>query len=198
MVCCDALASQQTVSIDLQQGDVLSYIVEHEGNEHWWLAEDSKEEVWYVPVSYQMMIVDEIVQEEGCYKTRKEGHHKSTDRTKIGEETRQDGGRRKTYSAAVIDGIKRNSMIYVGESIDRKTDTRLSKGVGRSSVFTGSKNRACDRERVEKIMGRGNGGYILVHVGTNNADKEGTTAIVEKYNNLLKMTKQARAGQIIK
>ena len=35
-------------------------------------------------------------------------------------------------------------------------------------------------ERVEKIMGRGNGGtIILVHVGTNNTGKEGTTAIVE-------------------
>ena len=33
----------------------------------------------------------------------------------------QDGGRRrKTYSAAVIDEIKRNSMIYVGDSIERK------------------------------------------------------------------------------
>ena len=52
-------------------------------------------------------------------------------------------------------------------------------------------------ERVENIMGRGNGGTILVHVGTNNADKEGTTAIVEKCTNLLKMTKQARAGQIL-
>ena len=28
----------------------------------------------------------------------------------------------------MIDGIKRNSMIYVGDSIVRKTDTRLSKG----------------------------------------------------------------------
>ena len=46
-------------------------------------------------------------------------------------------------------------------------------------------------------MGRGNGGTILVHVGTNNADKEGTTAIVEKYRDLLKKTKQARVGQII-
>ena len=52
-------------------------------------------------------------------------------------------------------------------------------------------------ERVEKIMGRGNGGTILVHVGTNNTDKEGTTAIVEKYRKLLKKTKQARLGQII-
>ena len=55
-------------------------------------------------------------------------------------------------------------------------------------------------ERVEKIVGRENGGTIvtiLVHVGTNNTDKEGTTAIVEKYRKLLKKTKQARLGQII-
>ena len=66
-------------------------------------------------------------------------------------------------------------------------------------MFTGSKDRACDRERerVEKIMGRGNGGTILVQVGTNGADKEGTTARVEKYRNLLKKTNQARVGQII-
>ena len=46
-------------------------------------------------------------------------------------------------------------------------------------------------------MGRGKGGTILVHVGTNNADKEGTTAIVDTYRNLLKKTKEARVGQII-
>ena len=46
-------------------------------------------------------------------------------------------------------------------------------------------------------MGRGKGGTILVHVGTNNADKEGTTAIVDKYRNLLKKTKEARVGQVI-
>ena len=40
-------------------------------------------------------------------------------------------------------------------------------------------------------MGRGNGGNLLVHIGTNNADKEGTTAIVEKFRNL------RRVGQII-
>ena len=52
-------------------------------------------------------------------------------------------------------------------------------------------------ERVEKIMGRGHGGSILVHIGKDNANKEGTTAIVDKYMNLLKKTKQARVGQII-
>ena len=52
-------------------------------------------------------------------------------------------------------------------------------------------------ERIEKIMGRRNEGTIIVHVRANNTDKEGTTAIVEKYRKLLKKTKQARMGQII-
>ena len=39
-----------------------------------------------------------------------------------------DGYRRKTYSAAVIEGFKRNSAIHVGDSIVRKTDSRLNKG----------------------------------------------------------------------
>ncbi len=52
-------------------------------------------------------------------------------------------------------------------------------------------------ERVDNIMGRGKGGTILVHIGTNNADKEGTTAIVDKYRKILKKTKEARVEQII-
>ena len=107
------------------------------------------------------------------------------------------GGRtRKSYSAAVIDGIKRNTTIYVGDSIIRKTHTRLSKGEDVVVCLPGARIEHVT-ERVEKIVGRGNGGTILVHVGTNNTDKEGTTAIVEKYRKLLKKTKQARLGQII-
>ena len=80
----------------------------------------------------------------------------------------QDGGRRKTYSAAVIDGIKRNSTTYVGDSIVRKTDTRLNKGEDVVVCFPGARIEHVT-ERVERIMGRGKGGTILVHVGTNNA-----------------------------
>ena len=47
-----------------------------------------------------------------------------------------------------------------------------------------------------QVMGRRNGASILVNIGTNNSDKEGTTAIVEKYRYFLKKTKQARVGQI--
>ena len=82
----------------------------------------------------------------------------------------QDGERRKKYSAAVIDGIKRKSRIFVGDSIVRKTDSRLSKGEDVVVCLPGARIEHVT-ERLEKIMGRGNGGSILVHIGTNNADK---------------------------
>ena len=140
------------------------------------------------------MVILDTTTEEPESDTTKKGQENSTEENRIGQE----GERRKSNSAAVINGIKRNTTIYVGDSIIRKTDTRLSKGEDVVVCLPGSsKNRACDRERVEKIVGRGNGGTILVHVGTNNTDKEGTTAIVEKYRKLLKKMKQARLGQII-
>ena len=44
-------------------------------------------------------------------------------------------------------------------------------------------------------MGTGKG--VLYHIGTISADREGTTAIVTKYQDLLKRRKQARVGQTI-
>ena len=93
----------------------------------------------------------------------------------------------------MIDGCKGTSTIYVGYSIVRKTDTRLSKGKDVVVCLPGARIEHVT-ERVENIMGRGQGGTILVNVGTNNADKDGTTAIVDKYRNLLKKTKEARVG----
>ena len=57
------------------------------------------------------LIMDETIQEEGCDRTRKEvqGKSRPTDGTKIGGEKRQEGERRQKYSAAVIEGIKRNA-----------------------------------------------------------------------------------------
>ena len=34
---------------------------------------------------------------------------------------------------------------------------------------------------IDRIMGHENGGFISIHIGTDNADKEGTTVIVENY-----------------
>ena len=41
------------------------------------------------------------------------------------------------------------------------------------------------------------GGSILVHVGTNNADRDGTTRIVKRYRELVETLKKTRVEQII-
>ena len=52
-------------------------------------------------------------------------------------------------------------------------------------------------ERVENIVGSGKGGSVLVHVGINNVEREGTTAVVRKYRNLVRTLKQTRVEQVI-
>ena len=177
--------------IDLQQWNTLIFKREHAENENWSLVQDRTGQVGYVPAGFLVVILDTTTEEQESDTTKK-GQENSTEENRIGQE----GERRKSYSAAVIDGIKRNTTIYVGDSIIRKTDTRLSKGEDVVVCLPGARIEHVT-ERVEKIVGRGNGGTILVHVGTNNTDNEGTTAIVEKYRKLLKKTKQARLGQII-
>ena len=181
--------------IDLQQWDTLIFKGEHAENEHWRLVEDRNGQLGYAPAAFLMVILDTTAEEEESSATKK-GLENSTDENQIGGWVGQEGERRKSYSAAVIDGIKRNSRIYVGDSIVRKTDTRLSKEEDVVVCLPGARIEHVT-ERVEKIMGRGKGGTILVHIGTNNADKEGTTAIVDKYRKLLKKTKEARVEQII-
>ena len=181
--------------IDLQQWETLVFKGLHAENEHWRLVEDRHGQVGYAPAAFLVVILDTTAGEEENDATKK-GQVNSTEENRIGGRIGQEGERRKSYSAAVIDGKKRKDTIYVGDSIMRKTDSRLSKGEDVVVCLPGARIEHVT-ERVEKIMGRGNGGTILVHVGTNNADKEGTTAIVEKYRDLLKKTKQARVGQII-
>ena len=112
--------------LDLNERETLVYSTKHDDNEHWWLAESGNGQVGYVPAACLMIIIDETLQEKDSDTTRKEG--KGTDGTKIGGEMGQDGERRMKYSAAVIDGVKRKPRICVGDSIVRKTDSRLSKG----------------------------------------------------------------------
>ena len=50
---------------------------------------------------------------------------------------------------------------------------------------------------MEKINGHSKGGSIIIHVGTNNTKREGTTAIVKKYRQLVRTIKQTRVEQII-
>ena len=48
-------------------------------------------------------------------------------------------------------------------------------------------------ERVENILGHGQGGSVLVHVGTNNADREGTTRISAEIQTLGRETEEDKS-----
>ena len=72
-----------------------------------------------------------------------------------------DGERGKTYSAA-------------------ENDARLNKDEDICSLFAMTRVEHVT-EMIEQIMRHGNGGPILSRLRTNNADKEDTTATVERY-----------------
>ena len=107
-----------------------------------------------------------------------------------------EGIERKSYSAAVIEGVRKRARVFVGDSIVRKTDRVLNKGDGVVVCLPGAKIEAIT-ERVKNIIGSGKGGSVLVHVGTNNVEREGTTAIVRKYRQLVRTLKQTRVEQVI-
>ena len=47
--------------LDLNECDTVVYLMTLEENEHWWLVEDGKGQVGYVPVAYIMIIIDETL-----------------------------------------------------------------------------------------------------------------------------------------
>ena len=107
-----------------------------------------------------------------------------------------EGIERKSYSAAVIEGVRKRARVFVGGSIVRKTDRVLNKGDDVVVCLPRAKIEAIT-ERVKNIVGSGKGGSVLVHVGTNNVEREGTTAIVRKYRQLVRTLKQTRVEQVI-
>ena len=120
------------------------------------------------------------------------------DRLMSEREPDKEGIHRKSYSEAVIEGVRKRARVFVGDSIVRKTDRVLNKGDDVVVCLPGAKIEAIT-ERVENIVGSGKGGSVLVHVGTNNVEREGTTAIVRKYRNLVRTlkVKQMRVEQVI-
>ena len=88
------------------------------------------------------------------------------------------------------------SEVFVGDSIVRKTDRVLNKGDDVVVCLPGAKIEVIT-ERVKNIVGSGKGGSVLVHVGTNDVEREGTTAIVRKYRQLVRTLKQTRVEQVI-
>ena len=115
---------------------------------------------------------------------------------KVSGQNVMEGIERKSYSAAVIEGVRKRARVFVEDSIVRKTDRVLNKGDDVVVCLPGAKIEAIT-ERVENIVGSGKGGSVLVHVGTNNVEREGTTAIVRKYRQLVRTLKQTRVEQVI-
>ncbi|KAI0233720.1 hypothetical protein LSAT2_016052 [Lamellibrachia satsuma] len=63
-----------------------------------------------------------------------------------------EGIERKSYSAAVIEGVRKRARVFVGDSIVRKTDRVLNKGDDVVVCLPGAKIEAIT-ERVENIVG---------------------------------------------
>ena len=104
------------------------------------------------------------------------------------EQNATEGIRRKSYFEVVIEGVRWRARVFLGDSIVRKTDRALNKEDDVVVCFPEA-NIEASTERVETTVGPGKGGSILVHVGTNNAEREGTTATIRKYRHLVKRAK---------
>ena len=84
----------------------------------------------------------------------------------------------------------------MGDSIIRKVDKIVNRGDDITECLPGAKIQDI-AEKAGQVMGDATGVAVLVHVGTNNAEKEGTSVIVGKYRMLIKTIKEARVGQIV-
>ena len=106
---------------------------------------------------------------------RKEAGKKGTTEKAAGGKVNNKGdAKRRSYAEAVIEGALRTERLFMGDSILRRT---LNKGEDVVVCLPGARIEHVT-ERVESVLGHGQGGFIFVHIGTNNADRDGTTRIV--------------------
>ena len=117
---------------------------------------------------------------------------KVDDRRQRGHSVRQE----RSFADVVSQGKARKARVFMGYSIIRKVDTIINRGDDITVCLPGAKIKDI-AAKAGQVMGGGTGGAVLVHVGTNNAEKEGTSAIVGKYRRLIKTLKEARIGQIL-
>ena len=111
---------------------------------------------------------------------RKEAGRKGTTEIEAGGKVSNQGdAKRRSYCEAVIEGALRTERVFMGDSVLRKTDRTLSKGEDVVVCLPGARVEHVT-ERVENVLGHGQGGSILLRVGTSNADRDGTTRIVQR------------------
>ena len=93
---------------------------------------------------------------------RKEtGKKGTTEKAAGGKVSNQGDAKRRSYSEAVIEGALRTERVFIGDSILRKTDRTLSKGEDVVVCLPGARIEHVT-ERVENVLGHGQGGSILV------------------------------------
>ena len=90
----------------------------------------------------------------GRKKTGKKG---TTEKVAGGKVSNQGDAKRRSYSEAVIEGVLRTERVFMGDSILRKTDRTLSKGEDVVVCLPGARIEHVT-ERVEKVLGHGQGG----------------------------------------
>ena len=95
----------------------------------------------------------------------------------------------KSFYEVVIERVRKRARVFVGGSMVRTTNRVLNKRDDIVVCLPGAKIEAVT-ERVENIVGSGKEGSVLVHIGTNNIEREGITAIVRKYRQLVRTLKQ--------
>ena len=117
---------------------------------------------------------------------------KVDDRRERGHSVRQE----RSFADVVSQGKARKARVFMGDSIIRKVDKIVNRGDDITVCLPGAKLEDI-AEKAGQVMGGGTGGAVLVHVGTNNAKKEGMSAIVGKYRRLIRTLKEARVGQIV-
>ena len=88
------------------------------------------------------------------------------------------------------------ARIFMGDSVIRKLDKVVNRGEDIMVCLPGTKTGDV-AEKAGQVMGGDTGGSVLVHVGMNNAEKEGTSAIVGKYRRLVKTLTEERVRQIV-
>ena len=115
---------------------------------------------------------------------------KVDDRRERGHSVRQE----RSFAGVVSQGKARRARVFMGDSIIRKVDKIVNRGDDITVYLPGAKIEDI-AEKAGQVMGGGTGGAVLVHVGANNAEKEGTSAIVGKYRRLTRHVKRHELGR---
>ena len=93
----------------------------------------------------------------------------------------------RSFADVVSQGKVRKAQVF----IIRKVDKVANRGQDITVCLPGAKMEDV-AEKAGQVMGGGTAGAVLVHVRMNNAEKEGTLAIVGKYRRLIRTLRGTR------